>query len=228
MLFASISSAQTNTFPTTGNAGIGTLSPTAGLEIYKTYNWAQTKSIRLFFSGSWGVPEYSTDYRFLDVASTEGGKVLQVSGNGVGIGYDPPVHGSPDKLYISGNVGIGTTSPIEKLAVNGTIRAREVKVESTPWPDYVFAKDYALTSLAAIEKYILINGRLPGMPSAKTVETEGIRLGEMNAKLLEKIEELTLHLIAQEKKIVALQQLQDQMANPKIQIGKKQTKGDKK
>lgn len=217
-LLASLASAQTNTFPATGKAGIGTLSPTAGLDIYSTYNWSQMKSLRMFFSGTWGVPEYSTDYRFLDVASTEGGKVLQVNGVGIGIGYDPPVHGSADKLYVSGNVGIGTTTPTEKLAVNGNIRAREVKVESAPWPDYVFAKDYALPSLASIEKSIQLNGHLPGMPSAKIVEAEGIKLGEMNAKLLEKIEELTLHLIAQEKRISALEQ---KMANDKDKAAQK-------
>ncbi|MES2653121.1 MAG: hypothetical protein V4663_15375 [Bacteroidota bacterium] len=208
VLLASVSKAQTNTFPTTGNAGIGILSPTAGLEIYRTFNVPQTKSLRLFFQGTWGFADYATNYRFLDIASSEGGKILQVNGYGIGIGYDPPIFESADRLYVSGNVGIGTTTPTEKLAVNGNIRAREVKVESAPWPDYVFAKGYALPSLAAIEKSIQKNGHLPGMPSAKAVAANGIKLGEMNAKLLEKIEELTLHLIAQQKRITALEQQQ--------------------
>ena len=210
-LLVLVSSAQTNTFPTTGNAGIGILSPTAGLEIYRTYT-VQTKSLRLFFQGTWGFADYATNYRFLDIASSEGGKILQVNGYGIGIGYDPPMFESPDRLYISGNVGIGTTTPSEKLAVNGTIRAREVKVESAPWPDYVFAKGYALPSLAAVEKSIKKNGHLPGIPSAKEVAVNGIKLGEMNAKLVEKIEELTLHLIALEKKVIALQQRQENKA----------------
>ncbi len=202
----SIVNAQTNTFPTTGNAGIGILSPTAGLEIYKIYNPAQTKSLRLFFQGTWGFAAYATNYRFLDIASSEGGKVLQVNGTGVGIGYDPPAFDSPDKLYVSGNVGIGTTTPTEKLSVNGNIRSREISVESAPWPDYVFKKGYNLPSLAALEKSIKQNGHLPGIPSAKNVAEHGIKLGEMNAKLLEKIEILTLHLIEQDKKITKLQQ----------------------
>jgi len=106
------------------------------------------------------------------------------------------VHGT------SGDLGIGTTDPKGyKLAVNGNIRAKEIKVEISNWPDYVFAKDYTLPSLAETEKHIKEKGHLTGMPSAKEAETNGIDLGEMNAKLLKKIEELTLHLIYKEKEI---------------------------
>ena len=111
-------------------------------------------------------------------------------------------------MYINTNdaaVGIGTTNlRSDKLAVNGTIRSKEIKVEAAPWPDYVFASDYDLKSLAETKGYIDEHSHLPGMPSAKEVEENGIALGEMNAKLLEKIEELTLLLIQQNE------QLQDQ------------------
>jgi hypothetical protein len=99
-----------------------------------------------------------------------------------------------------GNVGIGTTSPSEKLSINGKIRAHEIKVETANWPDYVFTKNYHLPTLQETEKHIKEKRHLPGIPSAEEVKANGIDLGEMNAKLLQKIEELTLHLIEMNKK----------------------------
>ncbi len=100
-----------------------------------------------------------------------------------------------------GNVGIGTTLPKEKLSVNGKIRAHEIKIETANWPDYVFAKDYQLRSLKETEKHIDEKGHLPDIPSAGDVTKNGVDLGEMNAKLLQKIEELTLYLIGLDKKV---------------------------
>lgn len=94
-----------------------------------------------------------------------------------------------------GNIGLGTLTPKEKLSVNGKIRAQEIKVETANWPDYVFAKDYKLESLEETERHIKEKGHLPEIPSAEEVKTNGVDLGEMNAKLLKKIEELTLYLI---------------------------------
>lgn len=86
-----------------------------------------------------------------------------------------------------GKVGIGTeTFGAERLAVNGNIRAREVKVEATGWPDFVFQKDYKIISLADLARYINKNKHLPGIPSAEDVEKNGIELGEMNKLLLKK------------------------------------------
>ena len=114
-------------------------------------------------------------------------------------------NGTPgsEKMVIqsNGNVGIGTVSPGNwKLAVNGKVRAKEVKVE-TGWSDFVFNKEYELPSLQEVDNHIKEKGHLKDIPSAKEVEENGIFLGEMDAKLLQKIEELTLYTIQQEKKI---------------------------
>lgn len=101
-----------------------------------------------------------------------------------------------------GAVGIGTTnlSSMEgcKLAVNGTIRAKEIKV-NTNWYDFVFDNDYQLMPLKQVEVYIKAHKHLPEIPSAKEVEENGVSLGEMQGRLLQKIEELTLHMIEMEK-----------------------------
>jgi hypothetical protein len=117
----------------------------------------------------------------------------------------------------SGNVGIGTTPGANtKLAVEGLIGARSVKVLSvgTAWPDYVFKSSYRLRPLSEVESYIQANQHLPEVPSADEVAKEGINLGEMDAALLKKIEELTLYLIEQNKKLEA--------QNQKIELLEKQ------
>lgn len=103
------------------------------------------------------------------------------------------------KALENGNVGIGTATPDSKLSVNGNIRAKEIKVENGNWPDYVFAKSYQLPTLEETEQHINDKNHLPGIPSAKDVEQNGVDLGEMNALLLKKIEELTLYLIRENK-----------------------------
>jgi hypothetical protein len=106
-------------------------------------------------------------------------------------------------FHDDGNVGIGTTNPTHKLAVNGTIKAKEVIVETTGWSDYVLAKNYKLLPLSEVETHINANGHLPGIPSAAQVAEQGVSVGDMQARLLAKIEELTLHQIAQEKLLKA-------------------------
>ena len=95
----------------------------------------------------------------------------------------------------SGNVGIGITTPNHKLEVNGTVRAQGVKVEATDWPDYVFEEGYELMTLEEVKAYIDKNGHLPGLKPAKEYEDEGVDIMELNQKLLEKVEELTLYII---------------------------------
>jgi hypothetical protein len=104
--------------------------------------------------------------------------------------------------YSMGNVGIGTTNPTQKLSVSGTVRAKEVIVDSG-WSDYVFDKSYKLKALSDTEAFIKAEKHLPGLPSAREVAEHGVSVGEMQAKLLAKIEELTLHQIEQEKRLGA-------------------------
>lgn len=109
----------------------------------------------------------------------------------------------------NGNVGIGTKTPNAKLSVKGKVVAEEIEVTTVAakgmvvrdvaWADYVFDKDYKLLPLNEVEQFIKKNKHLPNIPSEKEVEEQGVELGEMQAKLLSKVEELTLHLIEQNK-----------------------------
>ena len=110
--------------------------------------------------------------------------------------------GKDEVVYFpQGNVGIGEKNPQSKLAVNGTITAKEVVVSTEGWSDYVFKDDYKLMPLDELERSVRKNGHLPDIPSAEEVEKNGVSVGEMQAKLLQKIEELTLHVIEQGKEL---------------------------
>ncbi|MFW5872358.1 MAG: hypothetical protein ACOCVN_00065 [bacterium] len=115
------------------------------------------------------------------------------------------------KAYFSERVGIGTTSPDVNfmLSVNGKIRAKEVVVE-TGWADFVFEDNYELMNLADLENYINRNNHLPGIPTEEQVINNGVSVGEMNSKLLQKIEELTLYVIQLNKEIETLKANQKQ------------------
>ncbi|WP_130287477.1 tail fiber protein [Aquimarina brevivitae] len=128
---------------------------------------------------------------------TTGGLIFSATG-----GFDQ------NHMYLktNGYLGIGTTNPDAKLTVKGNIHAEEVKIDlSVPAPDYVFTKDYDLLTIEEVQQHITEKGHLPNVPSAQELETNGVELGVMNMKLLEKIEELTLYTIAQEQKIAEQQ-----------------------
>jgi hypothetical protein len=111
-------------------------------------------------------------------------------------------------IQANGNVGIGTdlisNTANYKLSVNGDVRAKKIVVENT-WADFVFDKNYKLSTLKEIEEYISVNGHLPEMPTAKEIETNGADLGELVKLQMQKIEELTLFVIEQNKRIELLE-----------------------
>ncbi|MFD2874138.1 hypothetical protein ACFS5N_16770 [Mucilaginibacter ximonensis] len=116
------------------------------------------------------------------------------------------------KNSFSGKILIGTTTARdEMLSVNGNIRARQIKIETANWPDYVFASQYTLPNLSDLKAYIDKNKHLPDMPSEKEIAADGQNLGEINKVLVKKVEELTLYLIEKDK------QLKQQEENAKIQ-----------
>lgn len=106
--------------------------------------------------------------------------------------------------YYSNKVGINTPLPNYELDVNGTIHAKEVKIDNELWPDFVFEPDYALPSIDSVNNFIKKHGHLPSIPSEVQVKKEGVNLGEMNARLLQKVEELTLYVIELNKEIEML------------------------
>ncbi len=113
------------------------------------------------------------------------------------------IHFPEGRWTPEGNVGIGTKNPDSKLTVKGKIHAQEVKVDlsGAVAPDYVFGEDYHLLSLAEVSSHISKHKHLPGIPSAADMARDGVSLKELNLKLLEKIEELTLYLIQQQKEL---------------------------
>ncbi|MFT3868486.1 MAG: hypothetical protein QM715_08310 [Nibricoccus sp.] len=186
-----------------GNIGIGTTTPMQKLSVVGgTFNvgsdgdyygaWLSGgQSVDSYLGlGTWysqaGYIKWFNAARRLAIYTTSSGEPVTLQENG-------------------GNVGIGTTSPGEKLSVNGRIRAKEVIVETTGWSDYVFADSYKLQSLSEVEQHIKTEKRLPGVPSAQEIAANGVSVGDMQAILLAKIEELTLQQIAQEKSLNSLQ-----------------------
>lgn len=121
----------------------------------------------------------------------------------------------------TGNVGIGTTAPTERLDVAGNLRVRGSIVYGAPAvavPDYVFEPDFKLMPIAELEQYLAREKHLPNVPNASEIKANGVNLGEFQMKLLEKVEELTLYTVEQkntidrqEKRIEALEAMLKQL-----------------
>lgn len=132
----------------------------------------------------------------------------------VGIGTQPPIAVPGVRLHVDGgSVVIGTNHQVVggrddyKLAVDGLLVAKEVYVTASnwAWPDFVFEENYDLPSLEHIEAKVRSDKHLPGIPSAAEVQKNGVNMGELQMKLLQKVEELTLYVIDQQKQIKTLQ-----------------------
>jgi hypothetical protein len=178
-----------------GNVGIGTTDPQEKLHV--SGNVVTSSELILVRGGGKGAHGASTGTYPVSAYESYGWNftIQNVNGNGQwSVG-----NSSRTTKFLTvkenGNVGIGTTLPQSLLAVNGKITAKEVEVTLTGWADFVFNKDFALISLEDLEKYINENKHLPDVPSEKEVLENGLNLGENNAVLLQKIEELTLYVI---------------------------------
>jgi len=194
-----------NTFPATGNVGVGTSAPTyrftvagAGValgvdnsSVFMAKNAAGTYENFL-------TPRWSDNFMYLNYGS--GGLRIRNNAQVVMMTIDN-----------AGRVGMGAAPNANaNLTVKGTILTEQVRVRlQANWPDYVFLASYRLAPLAEVEQYIRTHGHLPNVPSAAQVQQEGVELGAMNARLLEKVEELTLYLIeekkAREREVAALE-----------------------
>jgi len=127
--------------------------------------------------------------------------------------------------YIGGNVLIGKTTQSNsnyKLDVSGNIRANKLVVNTTG-ADYVFNDGYRLRPLLQVENFIKQNKHLPGIEPAKQMQEEGMSVGETQTKLLEKIEELTLYVIDQNKKLEALNKANQQLQQKNMRLNKRIT-----
>lgn len=186
-------------------------------------------SIDLLSGG--GAPRIRLDAGGGDVALNGGGYVTLGSTTGVNLAIDNNEimarnNGAATALYL--NYGSGTVYTT-RLAVNtdsfvngyslnvdGRVICEELVVQdSADWPDYVFADDYRLRPLEEVEASIKERKHLPGIPSAKEVGQQGISIGQMQRSMMEKIEELTLYVIEQDKRLKAqageLQALREQL-----------------
>jgi len=189
-----------------GNVGIGTTSPAQKLSVdgnFLLQNSTANSKGYLFSAptSNWG-PSLSGLY-FTPRDGVDGTPDFSIN-LWDGTAGTPGWGGTPTRFFINaatGSIGIGTTSPDQKLTVKGTIHSQEVIVDMSVLPDYVFKPANRLPSLTEVKTYIDQNHHLPEMPSAEEVAKDGLSLGDMNAKLLKKVEELTLYLIEKDKQI---------------------------
>lgn len=119
-------------------------------------------------------------------------------------------------MFLNGSTG--------DLGIKGKLTSNEVLVKIGGWSDFVFENNYKLPTLIEVENHIKKHGHLKDIPSASEVAKNGISLGEMNSKLLQKIEELTLYIISQEKKIEKLQSINDKFLELQAKIEKLESK----
>ena len=209
------------------------------LEPYRVFNSQNNRLLQIFgnTTGSYGIPilsfvkarhshNYGGSIMWLsDNLSNSDKRFAQISGHIRNReGYitfntrkesDSPGFFNSMIFNENGNLGIGTPNPKGwRLAVNGKIKAKDIKVEPGS-RDFVFGKNYNLPTLKEVEKHVNEKGHLKDIPSTKEAEKNGISLGEMDSKLLQKIEELTLYTIQQQKEIEVLKSLVNKLIETK-------------
>lgn len=195
-----------------GNTGIGVNNPQGILQVRGTYDnsW-------IYFTSNAGMnttkykPKVNYGLAFnWNYSGGDGESIINYSGTPGSSRLDfTSFDGTNLKTEMTlkgGSLGIGTISPDEKLTVNGNIHAKGVLIDMTgPLADFVFDDDYPLMPLNKVKKFITINKHLPGIPSAKEVSQKSLDVGQMQNLLLQKIEELTLYILEQQKQINELQ-----------------------
>jgi len=210
-----------------GNVGIGTTSPGAKLEIdggsgtipltinnsadssvstpllllsQGQGNGAYSRQPAIAFLGPQSISNPSMYYATIRAVDDNGGPGYRSASLHFATAFGDPAALS-DRMVIegNGNVGIGTTNPQYRLAVNGNIGAQDIIVTNAGWSDYVCRPGYRLRPLSEVSQFIRKHHHLPDIPTEAEVKEKGVSLGDMQAKLLAKVEELTLHMIQQEK-----------------------------
>jgi hypothetical protein len=203
------------TITSSGNVGIGKVTPLATLDINGVVRVTGPSS-NLDVNATWGnLSNLANSGQMLIGWNRFAGRgeadfiANQGAGDAGGFAFYNHDNNDVEKqlMYIRGDgfVGIGTKTPREALSVNGNIRSKQVTVELANWPDYVFKKDYQLPSLTDVKTYIDQNQHLPEIPSEQEIAKEGLNLGEMNKLLVKKVEELTLYLIEHQQQIKSQQ-----------------------
>ncbi len=181
-----------------GNVGIGTTTPLSLLQV----NGNIAAKAAADANNSYLLFQRSSD----GYVGARLGNSYAFSGYGGHLVFETNDGGGPtslvERLRITnnGNVGIGITTPQNKLDVNGTIHSKAVNIDLNGWNDYVFKKDYQLRPLSEVKAYIDQNQHLPEIPSEQEMVKKGLDVGEMNKLLMKKVEELTLYLIEKDQK----------------------------